>query len=113
MGNSPLSRSKSSHIAPVDSLSGENARFFMARLDGRAVGCGALVLAEGYGEIKRMFGDPATRGQGLGRALLGAIESAGRADALNLLRLGTGIRQHEPVAPDMRDRYQTRAPVGN
>lgn len=87
---------ESCHIASVDDLSRDSARFFIARSDGRAVGCGALVVADGCGQIKRMFVDPATRGQGLGRAILDAIENTARTEGLDVLRLETGVRNQTP-----------------
>ena len=43
--------------------------FFLARLDGRSVGCGALIrLGADEGEIKRMWTAPDARGLGVARA---------------------------------------------
>ena len=104
---------ESCHIASVDDLSGDSARFFIARFDGRAVGCGALVVADGYGEIKRMFVDPATRGQGIGRAILDAIEKCAGYEGLDVLRLETGVRNHEAVALYEQAGYERRGPFGS
>src|SRR5713226_4651380 len=51
-----------------------NVRFFIARLDEAAVGCGALALFDGYAEVKRMYTRKAARGRGVGKALLARIE---------------------------------------
>jgi len=110
--SSSLYPPESCHIASADTLAGENARFFIARSDGRAVGCGALVLADGYGEIKRMFVDSSMRGQGLGRTLLETIEGCARAEGLDLLRLETGVRNAEAVALYERAGYERRRPFG-
>jgi len=103
----------SCHIASVDILSGENARFFVARSNGRAVGCGALVMAEGYGEIKRMFVDAAARGQGVGQKLVHIIEECARAEGVHVLRLETGIHNHEAVTLYSRNGYERRGPFGS
>jgi len=73
-------------------------RFFVARLDGEAVGCGALRIAHGYGELKRMYVAPAARGHRIGRRILDRIEAAARAEGLACLRLETGIYQPEALA---------------
>jgi putative acetyltransferase len=103
---------ESRHIVSGDALAGANARFFMARSDGRAVGCGALVIAEGYGEIKRMFVDPSARGQGVGRTLLYAIEACAQREGLPVLRLETGIHNHQAVALYTRNGYERRGSFG-
>jgi putative acetyltransferase len=103
---------ESCHIASADSLSGEKACFFVARSGGRAVGCGALVVAEGYGEIKRMFVDPSARGQGVGRLLLSVIEACAQVEGLDVLRLETGIHNHEAVTLYSRSGYERRGPFG-
>jgi len=66
---------ESRHLVDEDALAAPEVIFLVARIDGAAVGCGALVLGtNGYAEIKRMFADEAARGQGVGRGLLEAIE---------------------------------------
>ncbi|HTM69515.1 MAG TPA: helix-turn-helix domain-containing GNAT family N-acetyltransferase [Luteimonas sp.] len=64
--------------------------FLLARLDGEAVGCGAIkVLARGVGEIKRMWVAPAARGLGIAQRLLEALEAQAAALGLSTLRLDT------------------------
>lgn len=70
-----------------------NVRFFIARLDGEAVGCGAVALFADYAEVKRMYTRPAGRGRGIGKALLARIESEARAAGKPILRLETGTEQ--------------------
>ena len=103
---------ESCHIASADALSGHNALFFMARSNGRAIACGALVIGEEYGEIKPMFVDASVRGQGVGRKLLEAIEARARFEGLNVLRLETGIHNREAVALYFRHGYERRAAFG-
>lgn len=52
------------HYLSIDALCAPDIRFFTARRDGATVGCGALALRPGYGELKSMFVDPAARGSG-------------------------------------------------
>jgi putative acetyltransferase len=86
---------ESNHMLGVAALLDPAVTFFVARLEGRAVGCGALVREDGYGEIKRMFVAEAARGRGIARRLLLEIEAAARANGLPVLRLETGTRQPE------------------
>ncbi len=67
-----------------------DTRFLVARLDGRAQGCVALVDKGGYGEVKGLFVRPEARGKGVGRALMAALEAAARDLGLTCLRLETG-----------------------
>ncbi len=48
--------------------------FFVAELDGEVVGCGALhVMWQDLAEVRTVVVDPATQGQGVGRALLAQL----------------------------------------
>jgi putative acetyltransferase len=42
----------------IEQLFEPNVRFFVARLDGLAVGCGGVALFEDYAEVKRMYTRP-------------------------------------------------------
>jgi putative acetyltransferase len=89
---------ESNHLLDVDALAAPDVRFFVARVGTRVVGCGALrVDASGYGEVKRMYIDPAARGLKLGRAILDRLESEGTALSLSCLRLETGVSQPEAL----------------
>ena len=59
---------ESNHYLEVGALTAPDIRFFSARTGDKAVGCCALKLTNGYGEVKSMFVDPATRGSGAGGA---------------------------------------------
>jgi putative acetyltransferase len=98
----------------VGGLGLPEARFFVARLEGRAVGCGALVLgSDGKGEIKRMFVNPETRGHGIGRAILAAIEDSARGEGVELLQLETGTSNREALELYRRCGYRERGPFGS
>jgi GNAT superfamily N-acetyltransferase len=65
-------------------------QFFVARLHGEAIGCGAVKHNAGApAEIKRMWISPATRGLGLGRRLLGELEACAIAGGAAVARLET------------------------
>ena len=90
---------ESNHLLDVDSLLREDALFLVARdVGGAAVGCAALVNRGGYGEIKRMYVDEATRGRGTGAQLLEHLTMFARMSGLQVLRLETGIHQLEAIA---------------
>ena len=63
-----------------------------------AGGVGVRALRPGVGQIRRLWVDPAVRGQGVARALMAGVEDAARKLGLSDLRLGTGDRQPEAVA---------------
>lgn len=104
---------ESNHLLDLASLEAPNARFFVARVEGRAVGCVALRLAEGYGELKRMFVLPEARGRQVGRRLLERVEAELLAHGLDLLRLETGGRQPEAVALYRAAGFVERGPFGD
>ncbi|HSL48451.1 MAG TPA: GNAT family N-acetyltransferase [Candidatus Deferrimicrobiaceae bacterium] len=89
---------ESNHFLDVEALAAPGIRFFVARRNGQAVGCGALRIdASGYGELKRMFVSPEARGLRLGRRILDRIEEEARRESLACLRLETGIHQPEAL----------------
>ena len=62
-----------------------------------AVACGGVrLLSPEVCEIKRMYVDPAARGAGLARRLLGALEDAARTLGAGVARLDTG-RDMDPA----------------
>src|SRR5438094_7416875 len=67
------------HGLSIEQVFEPNLRFFAAFLDGRAVGCGAVALCDGYAEVKRMYTREAARGRGVGKALHARIEREARA----------------------------------
>src|SRR4051812_3161951 len=73
--------------------------FFIAYLDGKPVGCGAIRRIEPtVAEIKRMYVDPACRGRGIGGKILAALEAEAHRLAVRRLVLETGPRQPEAIA---------------
>lgn len=64
--------------------------FLLARLDGRAIGCGALkTLSPGVGTIKRMWVSKTARGIGIGRRILLTLEQQAAVLGFETLRLET------------------------
>ncbi|MBD5655068.1 MAG: GNAT family N-acetyltransferase [Candidatus Eremiobacteraeota bacterium] len=82
------------HGLSLDAIFTPHVRFFIARLDGAAVGCGGVAFFDGFGEVKRMYVRDDVRGLGVARALLSRIELEASNNGLEVLRLETGDRQH-------------------
>jgi putative acetyltransferase len=81
--------------------------FVVARLAGRAVGCGAVrLLDRGIVEVKRMYVEPAARGQGVAREILAHLEAAGRELGAERAVLETGIYQDEAIGLYVRAGYR-------
>ena len=103
---------ESNHILDVESLCAPNIRFFVARRGADPVGCGALRVEAGYGEVKRIFVAPEARGQNVGRAILRCIEDQAAREGLTLMRLETGIHQAAAHALYRSGGYAECAPFG-
>jgi putative acetyltransferase len=103
---------ESRHIISTETLSDDSARF--SSPDQMDVRSGAerwcwrrdMVRPSGCSSIPR-------GGQGLGRALLEAIETWARTEGLDVLRLETGVRNNEAVALYERAGYKRCGPFGD
>jgi GNAT superfamily N-acetyltransferase len=82
-----------------DGLEPPSGRFLGVWVGDRLVACGGIrVLEPGTAEIKRMYVAESARGQGVGRDLLAALESAARSLGCDRVRLDTGEYQPEAQA---------------
>ncbi len=71
----------------------------IARLRQEPLGCGALKFhGKAPAELKRMWVDPSTRGLGVGRRLLGALEHQAREAGATVVRLETNRALTEAIA---------------
>ena len=71
-------------------LLGPRGRLLVARVDDEPVGVGALKPVDNTtAEVKRMYVRPATRGQGVGRALLDRLVHDATAERYTTVRLET------------------------
>jgi GNAT superfamily N-acetyltransferase len=89
--------------------------FVVARQGERVVGCGGLRyegadVPAGAGEIKRMWVDPAVRGQGLGRRLLAYLTDLAREAGLRRLVLDTADDLLEARALYLREGFVETEP---
>jgi putative acetyltransferase len=105
---------ESNHLIDTNALAQPNVRFYVARLSGAALGCGALVLGlDGQAELKRMFVDEQARGRGIGRLLLETLEATALRESVRLIQLETGVSSHEALALYRRSGYRERGPFGS
>jgi putative acetyltransferase len=102
---------ESNHFFSVEELKSDNVRFFVARDDtGAAVGTGAVVLHNDWAEVKRMWVSPNARGQRISWALLSRLEAEAIAAGLAVLRLETGVENHEALGLYSRAGFKVRGP---
>ncbi|TFW09790.1 GNAT family N-acetyltransferase [Oxalobacteraceae bacterium OM1] len=97
----------------IGSLAQPNVLFAVAReSNGSAVGCGAVVLEEGYGEVKRMYLRVEARGQGVAQRICGLLEIAALARGCRTLMLETGPYQPEALAFYAKQGFARCGPFG-
>lgn len=110
----PLYPPESHHGIDVQALSQPGVLFAVVRdASGVAVACGAAVLGEHWGEIKRMFVRPTLRRRGVARHLLGFLEHEAFERGCGLMMLETGIRQPEALGLYEHAGYKRRGPFGD
>jgi GNAT superfamily N-acetyltransferase len=94
-----------------DEVSPPRGVFLVVRLEGAAVGCGAMkTLEPGVAEIKRMWIDPAVRRRGIGRKLLAALEEHAISHGCHTVRLDTAAPLREAIGLYSRAGYVEIAP---
>ena len=105
---------ESNHLDYADELSKPNCILLGAFRDDSLLGIGAVKLFYGdvYGEVKRVFVDPLYRGQGIAKAIMGALEAQLVNNDILLARLETGTKQAAAIQLYKLLGYQTRGPFG-
>lgn len=110
----PLYPPESHHGAGIEVLGNSHVLFAVVRdAEKNAVGCGALVLNTGYGELKRMYIQPPHRGRGIAKALLAFLEAEAIARGCTLFMLETGVHQTAALGLYERAGYVRRSPFGS
>jgi len=94
------------HYVPFEQLFDGDVRFFAARVDGVAVGCGGVAFDDGFAEVKRMYTRPTARRQGVAAAVLRQLEGEAKRAGYAVLRLETGMYQAEAIAFYEREGFQ-------
>jgi GNAT superfamily N-acetyltransferase len=97
---------ESNHMLDMAALLAPSVRFLVARRGREALGCGAVVLKEHQGELKRFFVTPQARGQRVGDALVAAAEAQARQAGAKVLRLETGIYSAAALALYRRNGFR-------
>lgn len=98
----------------VASLCAPNVSFAVLRdAAGAPVGCGAMVMNPGYGEIKRVYVRPQARGQGMARRLMETLEAKAMENGCRTFLLETGPAQAEALIAYERLGYRCRGPFGD
>jgi GNAT superfamily N-acetyltransferase len=104
---------ESRHGYSVEKLLREGVAFFLIRHDHLPAGCGGLQLfAPDYAELKRMYVRPAFRRLGLAKLMLNHLTTHARQHGIPLLRLETGIHQHEAISLYARTGFHRIGPFG-
>jgi putative acetyltransferase len=101
------------HGLALDAIFRPHIRFFVARLDGVAVGCGGVALFADFAEVKRMYVRDGVRGRGAAQGLLARIEQAARDAGLAWLRLETGTAQLAAMRFYEREGFRVRPAFGD
>jgi putative acetyltransferase len=109
----PLYPAESHHGIDIAALLQPGVVFAVARDAGAAIGCGAVVLEDGWCELKRMYVRPAARGRGVAQQLLAFLESAAWARGARVARLETGCLQPDALRFYERAGYARRGPFGD
>jgi putative acetyltransferase len=102
------------HILTIDELLAPEVSLFAAWRGDCVVGTGALRRMAGeaetggaaYGEVKRMYVEPSSRGQGIAWRLLATLEQTLRAQRFGWALLETGRDQREAVRLYERSGYE-------
>ena len=111
---------EANHLLDVQALLAPEVAFFVARDGAQAIATGALRRMQGhadtgglpYGEIKRMYVDPARRGERLAARVLVVLEDTLRGERCTQALLETGSAQAEAVRLYERCGYTLRGPFG-
>ena len=110
----PLYPPESHYGIDIAALSAAHVLFAVARdAADTAIGCGAVVMNPGYGELKRMYVRPLNRGQGVAAEVLGFLEAEATARGCAMFRLETGVSQPEALAFYARAGYARRERFGD
>ncbi len=91
---------ESNHLVDPSVLRGQGARFIGAFIDDVCAGCVGIRFVQGsppYGEIKRLYVDPAYRGKAIASKLMAEIEQATIAEGIGILRLETVVLQKAAI----------------
>jgi putative acetyltransferase len=107
---------ESVYALDLPSLMRPHVKFAVARVGdaaGAIVGCAAVVLSPEFGEVKRMYVQPAGRGKGAARGLLALLEQAAVQAGCPRMVLETGPAQPEALGLYERHGFTRCGPYGD
>jgi GNAT superfamily N-acetyltransferase len=85
------------HGLALDAIFQPHIRFFIARINGSAVGCGGVAFFADFAELKRMYVRPESRGRGVADAIIARLAAEATSAGLRTLRLETGTQQSAAI----------------
>lgn len=101
----------------VQKLIDQGVHFYVARVDGQPAGCGGVQIFPDddppYAELKRMYTHPDFRGMGLAKRMLEQLKQTALDHGVSVLRLETGIYQHEAIGLYKKWGFAERGPFGD
>ena len=102
------------HGYSVERVFQPDVLFFIARMDGEPVGCGAIAIAiaDGYAEVKRMYVRPHARGKNVAHAVLDRLEVEAGARGIKRLLLETGDNRDAAIRFYERAGFSRCEPFG-
>jgi len=102
------------YVLDLASLSKSNVIFVVARDEQHAaLGCGAVVLNDSYGEVKRMYVLPEARDKGIAKKVIAALETSAYESGCRELMLETGPYQPEALRFYTNQGYARRGAFGS
>lgn len=100
------------HGFDINRLFRPGVLFFVARMDGRPVGCGGVAFEDGFAELKRMYVRPEARGRNVAAAILARLEAEARSRGVTRLTLETGDAQRRAIRFYERSGFRRCAAFG-
>ncbi|MEM9777249.1 MAG: GNAT family N-acetyltransferase [Chloroflexota bacterium] len=101
----------------VQKLIDQGVHFYVARADRHPAGCGGVQIfpdaSPPYAELKRMYTHPDFRGMGIAKKMLEQLKQIALDHDVTVLRLETGIYQHEAIGLYKQWGFEERGPFGD
>ena len=118
------SRDYQAEIYPADSINQDDPQYLVsggmyfigAYDDEKLCGIGGVKIMDDdsrYGEIKNLFVDPNSRGRGVSKIIMNALEDYLIKEKIKLCRLETGVSQPESIGLYQKLGYQNCAAYGD
>ena len=114
VNSAKLYPAESNHHLSLDALRRPEVRFLVARdINGKPVATGAIVLGDGWAEIKRMWVEEDGRGRGTAWQILNVLIEQAREAGIGTLRLETGVVSRATLALYDKAGFRRREPFAD